>query len=219
MENKNLTGISPTQLGRERKRYDEMLKLENVTSEMVTNQMRLDAQIYTKKLGRDISFETYKADIDALSSLGTTGKREADKVTRDELVTETLDLCGVVNLAIAAMKGEVTLSQIQKAIAFDTLGAVGNVLANHMDNAFDKVGALTMIHAPHGKLCVHVAGWDDGSKTQRYQYAPRKLPISKRSGYRDDSFAIPQLSIEALPPAETEKPNKPSKQKTESKSE
>jgi len=75
-----------------------------------------------------------------------------------------------------------------------------------MVNAFDKVGAMTMIHAPNSLLCVHIAGWEDGSKNFRYQYAPRKLPITKRSGYRDDSFTAPVYSLAETAPETPETP-------------
>ena len=50
-------------------------------------------------------------------------------------------------------------------------------------------------------LAVYIGGWEDGSKNLRYQYGPRKCPISKRSGYRDDSFDVPvyQVNIKTKP--------------------
>lgn len=201
------TGISPSTLGRERKRYLEMSQLDGVTKKQVIAQMMLDAKRYAKKLNKDISFEDYKADIEALTKASNVGKRESDKVERDKLIAETQELCAVNNLAILSQRSEVTLSNEDKVKAFDAMGVAGDTLANHMVNAFDKVGAMTMIHAPNNLLCVHIAGWEDGSKNLRFQYAPRKLPITKRSGYRDDSFSA--LVYNVNPTSETEAPAKP----------
>ena len=195
MDNNTKTGISPSTLGRERKRYLEMSQLDGVTKKQVQSQMKLDAKRYAKKLNKDISFEDYKADIETLPKSSNTGKREADKVERDALIVETQDFVAVGNLAIQSQRGEVQLTDADKVIAFDTLGVRGDTLASHMQSAFDKVGAMTMIHAPNNLLCVHIAGWEDGSKNYRFQYAPRKLPITKRSGYRDDSFTSPVYQV------------------------
>ena len=195
VDNNTKTGISPSTLGRERKRYLEMSQLDGVTEEQVLAQMRLDAKRYAKKLTKDISFEDYKADIETLPKAANSGKREADKVTRDKLIVETQDLNAVNNLAIQSHRGEVTLSKADKVKAFDAMGERGDTLASHLNTAFDGVKALTMIHAPENLLCVHIAGWEDGSKNYRFQYAPRKLPITKRSGYRVDSFTAPVYNV------------------------
>jgi len=195
VDNNTKTGISPSTLGRERKRYQEMSQLDGVTKRQVQAQMKLDAQRYAKKLDKVITFEDYKADIETLPKASNTGKRESDKLERDLLILETQGVNAIANLAIQSTRGDVTLTPADKVLAFDCLGDAGNTLANHMVNAFDKVGAMTMIHAPNGLLCVHIAGWEDGSKNYRFQYAPRKLPITKRSGYRDDSFTAPVFEI------------------------
>jgi len=57
VDNNTKTGISPSTLGRERKRYFEMSQLDGVTKKQVLAQMRLDAKRYAKKLNKDISFE------------------------------------------------------------------------------------------------------------------------------------------------------------------
>jgi len=197
VDNNTKTGISPSTLGRERKRYSEMSELDEVTKKQVDAQMRLDAKRYAKKLNKDISFEDYKTDIETLPQRSGTGKREAEKVTRDALIVETQEVNAVNNLAILSHRGEVELVDAQKIEVFDAMGEKADILASHLHTAFDGVKALTMIHAPDNLLCVHIAGWEDGSKNLRFQYAPRKIPITKRSGYRDDSFEAPiyQLPI------------------------
>ena len=200
------TGISPSTLGRERKRYMEMSQLDGVTKKQVIAQMKLDAKRYAKKLSKDISFEDYQADIETLPKATNSGKRESDKAERDTLINETQSLNAINNLAILSHRGEVELTEADKIAAFDAMGTAGDTLAAHMVNAFDKVGAVTMIHAPNSLLCVHIAGWEDGSKNLRYQYAPRKLPITKRSGYRDDSLTAPVYSMAETAPETPEEP-------------
>lgn len=207
MDNNTKTGISPSTLGRERKRYAEMLELDGVGEKTVTAQMKIDAKRYAKKLNKEISFEDYKTDIETLPQRSGTGKRESDKSERDELIIQTQSVNAVTNLAIESHRGEVELSDSDKVIAFDAMGERGDTLAAHLHTAFDKIGGLTMIHAPDGLLSVHIAGWEDGSKNLRYQYAPRKIPISKRSGYRDDSFNAPIFEIAPVI-AKTTKPEK-----------
>ena len=213
MDNNTKTGISPSTLCRERKRYLEMSQLDGVTKKQVQAQMKLDAKRYAKKLNKAISFEDYQADILTLPQRANTGKREADKTTRDKLCVETQELNAINNLAILSHRGEIELTSEQKIAAFDVVGDKANTLANHMNTAFDGVQAMTMIHAPKSLLCVHVAGWEDGSKNYRFQYAPRKLPITKRSGYRDDSFESPVYSLntalEVIPETPPETPETP----------
>ena len=206
VDNNTKTGISPSTLGRERKRYLEMSQLDGVTKKQVLAQMKLDAKRYAKKLNKDISFEDYKADIETLPKASNTGKRESDKQTRDQLILETQELNAVNNLAILSHRGEVSLTDSDKVKAFDAMGERAHTLAEHMYTAFDGVKALTMIHAPESLLCVHIAGWEDGSKNFRFQYAPRKMPITKRSGYRDDSFTAPVYQVNSEPEPVTETP-------------
>ena len=195
VDNNTKTGISPSTLGRERQRYLEMSQLDGVTKRQITAQMVLDAKRYAKKLDKVISFEDYKADIETLPKTSGTGKRESDKSTRDQLITQTQEVNAVNNLAILSHRCEVILSDSDKITAFDALGERAHTLAHNMNTAFDGVKALTMIHAPEDLLCVHIAGWEDGSKNLRFQYAPRKVPITKRSGYRDDSFEAPIFEV------------------------
>ncbi len=195
VDNNTKTGISPSTLGRERARYNEMKALGDVTKKQILAQMKIDAKRYAKKLDKVISFEDYKEDIETLPKTSGGGKREADKVTRDTLIIETQELNAVNNLAILSHRGEVTLSDSDKITAFDALGERAHTLAHSMNTAFDGVKALTMLHAPEDLLCVHIAGWEDGSKNLRFQYAPRKVPITKRSGYRDDSFEAPVYDL------------------------
>ena len=206
VDNNTKTGISPSTLGRERKRYFEMGELAGVTKKQVIAQMKLDAKRYAKKMSKDISFDDYKTDIETLPQRGGNGKREADKLERDALIVETQELNAVTNLAIQSQRGEVTLSDGDKVKAFDIIGQRGDTLAEHLHTAFDKVGALTMVHAPDSLLCVHIAGWEDGSKNLRFQYSPRKVPITKRSGYRDDSMVAPVHQIPEPKPKRNPKP-------------
>jgi len=141
------------------------------------------------------SIKILALNIETLPKASNSGKREADKVTRDTLIVETQELNAVNNLAILSHRGEVSLTDADKVKAFDAMGERGDTLASHLNTAFDGVKALTMIHAPENLLCVHIAGWEDGSKNYRFQYAPRKLPITKRSGYRDDSFTAPVYQV------------------------
>lgn len=199
MENK--TGIPASTLGRERNRYAEMRLISGVTEKQVTAQMKIDAQRYAAKLKKTISFADYKTDIETLPTRSNSGKREADKLERDTLIIQTQDVNAVTNTAILSHLKLAKLSDADKVVAFDALGERASVLAVHLNTGFDKFGAMTMTHAPnpHGLLCVHIAGWEDGSKNLRYQYAPRKLPISKRSGYRDDSLVAPVFEIAPVP--------------------
>lgn len=190
----NKTGISPTTLGRERNRYHEMKQIDGVTKKQIDAQMKIDAKRYAKKLGVDVSYENYKYDIETVPVKGA-GKRESDIAERDTLIMETQELNAGNNLAILSEIGEVTLSDSAKVKAFDAIGYAANQLAQHLTTGFDNYGAMTMDHAIDGLLCVHIAGWEDGSKKLRYQYAPRKLPISKRSGYRDDSLVAPVMDV------------------------
>ena len=190
----NKTGISPSTLGRERKRYFEMSQIDGVTKKQIEAQMKIDAKRYAKKLNKPVSFEDYQTDIEDVP-VKQAGKRENDKAERDTLIVETQDFASVPNLAQMVHNGDITLTDAEKCKAFDALGLHTQTLSNHMVNAFDKIGGMTMLHAPDGKLAVHIAGWEDGSKNLRFQYAPRKLPITKRSGYRDDSMIAPVFDV------------------------
>lgn len=216
MDNNTKTGISPSTLGRERKRYLEMSQLDGVTKRQIEAQMKIDAKRYAKKLNKDISFDDYKADIETLPKSSNTGKRESDKVERDTLIVETQELNAINNLAIESQRGNVTLTDGDKVKVFNAMGKCGDTLATHLHKAFDGVQALTMIHAPNSLLCVHIAGWEDGSKNYRFQYAPRKLPITKRSGYRDDSFNAPVYELPKKKQS-TKKSQSPKKSQSQAK--
>jgi hypothetical protein len=140
--------------------------------------------------------------LEALKTKSNTGKREADKGTRDALITETQDLLGIVNLAVSHKRGQVILTPAQKAQVFDALAEKGEILTNHLRTSFSPIGGMTMVWNPLSQvpeandgLAVYIGGWDDGSKNPRYQYAPRKCPISKRSGYRVDSFEATVMKV------------------------
>ncbi len=150
-----------------------------------------------------VTVEDLTERIDALTSRSSGGGvREADKVTRDTLITETQDALAPLNLAINSHRGLVVLTTQQKARAFDQQGKTGDALATHLLKSFPPVGGMSMVWNPRCQnptsddgLGVYVGGWEDGSKNLRFQYSPRKCPVSKRSGYRDDSFQVPMLDI------------------------
>lgn len=211
------TGISPQKLGQERNRYFEMSQIDGVTKKQIESQMKLDARRWAKKLSKEVSFEDYKVDIEALPKKKSGGgKREADKVERDNLIIETQELNGVNNLAILSHTGKVTLSVEDKAKAFDIIGERAEKLATHMVNAFDKIGGMTMIYPVNtdgqALLCVHIAGWEDGSKNMRYQYSPRKLPITKQAGYHDYSLHAPIFDVTKQPEVTAEPEPEPNKE-------
>jgi len=206
--------IAPTTLGRNRARYENMRQLDGVTDDQIKEAMEIDAKL----LG--VSIDEYIAELDKLNKPSKTGKREQDKMTRDNLIMETQDLLGVVNLAVSVKRGETTITPKQKQHIFDALGVTGEVLTNHLKTAFSPVGGMSMFWNPSCQipdavdgLAVHIGGWEDGSKNLRYQYAPRKCPVSKRSGYRDDSFSVPMYSLKPKPQSEP-KPE-PSETETE----
>jgi hypothetical protein len=219
--------INPSTLGRNRKRYETMKQLDGMTDKKVNEAMKLDIDLYNKQNKTSFTLDDYVKMLESLNKPSQTGKRDADKATRDELITQTQDLLSVVNLAVSSKRGEVTLSPKAKAKAFDVLGEFGDVLTNHLKTAFSPIGGMSMLWNPSSQvaeakdgLSVYIGGWDDGSKNPRYQYAPRKCPISKRSGYRDDSFdvAIHDLNAKQTPKQETETEAEAEAEKTEAES-
>lgn len=210
-----VTTISPSILGRNRKKYETMKSLDGMTDKQIKSTKNLDVKLYNKEHKTSFTLEDYQTMLDSLNKPSSTGKREADKSTRDALITETQDMLSVVNLAVVNKRGDCTLTTKQKVKAFDMLGEFGDVLTNHLKTAFSPIGGMSMLWNPSSQvetanngLAVYIGGWEDGSKNLRYQYAPRKCPISKRSGYRDDSFNVAILDI-ATPKAvipETEHP-------------
>lgn len=192
--------IAPTVLGRKRAEYANLAKLDGITDKVIKDRMQQDAKLF------GVTLKQYTEQLDALNKKSTSGKREQDKRTRDQLVTDTQDLLGVVNLAGMTSRGEVTLTTKEKVKAFDLLGKQGVILGDHLATSFDNVGAISMLWTPNAdnpfhQFSVYIGGWEDGAKNLRYQYAPRKLPISKRSGYRDDSFSIPIADVTTKPKA------------------
>jgi len=173
-----------------------MRQLDGITEDQIKQVMEVDARLL------NLTLEEYQSELEKLNKPSSTGKREQDKATRDQLITETQDLLSIVNLALSARRGEVTLSPKQKQAVFDRLGEYGETLTTHLKTAFAPVGGMSMFWNPKAQnpesgdgLAVYVGGWSDGSKNLRYQYAPRKCPISKRSGYRDDSFDVPVYKL------------------------
>uniref|UniRef100_A0A6M3JQK9 Uncharacterized protein n=1 Tax=viral metagenome TaxID=1070528 RepID=A0A6M3JQK9_9ZZZZ len=209
-DNTEVKTISPSILGRNRKKYDTMRTLDGMTEKQVKSTMSLDVKLFNKQNATSFTLDDYVKMLESLNKPSNTGKRDADKSTRDSLITETQDVLSVINLAVAVKREAITLTPKQKAKAFDTLGDFGDVLTNHLKTAFSPIGGMSMLWNPSCQvseagdgLSVYIGGWDDGSKNPRYQYAPRKCPISKRSGYRDDSFNV---SIHDMTPkAETPK--------------
>lgn len=201
------TKIAPTTLGRNRARYENMRQLDGITEEQVNQAIELDAKLL------NVTLDDYIAELAKLNKPSGGGKREQDKVTRDSLITETQDLLSVINLAVSVNRGDTTIAPKQKQRIFDKLGEYGNTLTNHLKTAFSPVGGMTMFWNPSSQvseaidgLAVYIGGWEDGSKNLRYQYAPRKCPISKRSGYRDDSFDVPIFEINVKANKEPEPP-------------
>lgn len=208
--------INNSILGRNRKKYDTMKTLESVTEKEIENSMKLDIEIYNKQNNTSFTLDDYKTMLEKLNKPSNKGKREEDKITRDNLISATQDFCGCANLAISAKQEKVKLSNKQKLEFFDKFSDISEKLNNLMVTSFDNVGAITMLWSPacieksaNTGMSVHVGGWDDGAKNPRFQYAPRKRPIAKRSGYLDNSFSIP--CIELTPEKET--PEKPKKEK------
>ena len=217
--------IAPTTLGR----YKAEIEAVNSSTKKELKAMGYtDTEEAISQVKKSIALrlKLSVADLDTMlealkKSNPNSGKREADKNTRDALVIETQDLLGVVNLAVSQKRGEVELSIEDKAKAFDALGETGEVLTDHLMTSFSPIGGMTMLWNPQSQvaeagngLAVYIGGWEDGAKNLRYQYAPRKCPISKRTGYRDDSFnvAVHDLNpveaqaTEEVPEPETEVP-------------
>ena len=198
--------ISPSTLGRYRKKYD-LMRTDKDTKKLVSATVKLDLKLLNKQYGTSYTLDDFTAMLEKLNKPTSAGKREADKLTRDQLITETQDMLSVVNLAVGVARGNTTLTPKQKQQCFDKLGEVGGVLTDHLKTAFTPIGGMSMLWNPSSQLdtasdglAVYIGGWEDGSKNPRYQYAPRKCPISKRSGYRDDSFAVNFYTL-PVPPA------------------
>ena len=206
MSDTEVKTISPSILGRNRKKYDTMRQLDGMTEKQVKQTMTLDVKLYNKQNNTAFTLDDYVNMLESLNKKSETGKRDKDKLTRDSLITETQDLLSIVNLAVSVKRGESQLTPKQKAKCFDVLADYGEVLTNHLKTAFSPIGGMTMFWNPSSQakdgkdgLSVYIGGWEDGSNKPRYQYAPRKCPISKRSGYRDDSFEVSIYSLTETP--------------------
>ena len=225
-DNSKTATIAPTTLGRYKaeieavktatKKELKAMGFDSVETAIDTTKKSIALRLKISVKELDTMMENLKA------KNANSGKREADKATRDQLITETQDLLSVVNLATAVKRNVIVLSDKDKIKAFNALGDFGEVITDHLKNSFSPVGGMTMFWNPQSQvqsandgLAVYIGGWEDGSKNLRYQYAPRKCPISKRSGYRDDSFDCPVYGQDTK--AETEQPEaQPEAEKTES---
>jgi hypothetical protein len=183
-----------------------MRQLDGMTEKQVKSTMSLDVKLYNKQNNTAFTLDDYVNMLESLNKKSETGKRDKDKLTRDSLITETQDLLSIVNLAVSVKRGESQLTPKQKAKCFDVLADYGEVLTNHLKTAFSPIGGMSMFWNPSSQakdgkdgLSVYIGGWEDGSNKPRYQYAPRKCPISKRSGYRDDSFEVSIYSLTETP--------------------
>lgn len=200
--------IAPTTLGR----YKAEIESVNTATKKELKAMGFDspddAMLATKKsiaLRLKVSIAELDALFDALQkSHPNAGKRESDKNSRDALIVQTQDMLSVVNLAVACKRGQVKLTDAEKVKAFDALGEFGEVLTDNLLKSFAPIGGMSMFWNPQCQvatasdgLAVYIGGWEDGSNKPRYQYAPRKCPISKRSGYRVDSFDVPMFKVVA----------------------
>jgi len=208
VDNTEVKTISPSILGRNRKKYETMRQLDGMTEKQVKSTMSLDVKLYNKQNNTAFTLDDYVNMLESLNKKSETGKRDKDKSTRDSLITETQDVLSIINLAVSVKRGESQLTPKQKAKCFDVLADYGEILTNHLKSAFSPIGGMSMFWNPSSQvseagdgLSVYIGGWDDGSKNPRYQYAPRKCPISKRSGYRDDSFDVNiyDLNVKAIP--------------------
>ena len=207
--------IPPTTLGRYKA---EIEAIKSATKKELKSlgydsiDIAIDNTMKSIALRLKISVKDLNDQFEALKkSNPNSGKREADKSCRDSLITETQDLLSVVNLATANKRKECELTSKQKIAAFNALGEFGESLTDHLKSSFSPIGGMSMFWNPSAQvataqngLAVYIGGWEDGSKNLRYQYAPRKCPISKRTGYRSDSFDCPVFEVKA----ETEKPAK-----------
>jgi hypothetical protein len=208
--------VSKSTLGRKRKEYENLAtilksdgKSDNEINSEIDNRLTLDAKIF------GIPLADYRKALSELS-VKPAKTRELDKITRDTLIKLNQDKNAGLNLAIKVARGEVKLTDSQLVTAYHQIGENANNLANFMKSAF-TIGGMIMDWIPASLdkskpafFNTHIGGWGDGSKTLRYQYAPRKLPVSKRSGYRDDSFGCPIASIPEEKPKTEPKP-KPKK--------
>ena len=214
VDNKAIFGRYAKQYRNLKSILTEEKKTPEEIAQEIDKRMVLDAK--ANKIPLD-AFKAGVAEREAKQKTSQSGKREADKVTRDELIQKSQDFCGVNNLAIKSARGEVKLTDAEKVKAFDAIGKTGNDFSSFMVNAFG-VGGISMLWNPScvdkakpSLLATHIGGWEDGSKNLRYQYAPRKLPIAKRSGYRDVSFISPIFELKTQTVNTEPKQNEPPK--------
>lgn len=213
-----MTEISKATLGRKRKEYENLAKIEGITEDDIIKRMTEDSKIF------GVELENYQSQIEALKKPARTGKREVDHQTRDNLVIETQDFLAPVNTAIQYQRGDIKLTPKQIIATFEQIAITATHLTDDLISAFDGLGGLTMFYAPcvidkskPKLLSTHIAGWNDNSKTPRYQYSPRKIAVFKRSGYRDDSLDIPVFEIANTPEGDTPEVIEPVKTKKHKK--
>jgi len=207
--------IAPTTLGRYLKEIEAAKNATAKELKALGYKDNSEAENMTKKsiaLRLKVTLKELDTLIASAKKSGGVGVRESDKNHRDTLIMETSTLSSIVNLATGYHRKVIPMTDKEKISAFEALAVIGDTLTTHCKTAFPPVGGMTMLWCPSCQdktkddgLAPYIGGWGDGSKNMRYQYAPRKCPISKRSGYRDDSF---QVSIYNLHPEkpELEKP-------------
>jgi len=206
-----VVAIANTTLGRYRAEIDAVKSVDAETLKAMgfaTVEEAVESTLKSIAIRAKISIDGLQAQLASLSKPSRTGKREADKNTRDSLIGKTQSFLGCGNLAIAEFRGDVKLSDAEKIRAFNATGEIGDALSTALLEGFAPVGAMSMFWNPRAQipeaadgLSVYIGGWDDNSPNPRYQYAPRKCPISKRSGYRDDSFEPQMLDVMQSAPA------------------
>ena len=189
--------IAPTTLGRKRAEYDNLRQLDGITDKLIKQRMAQDAKL----LG--VTLEQFIEQIDALSRPSGAGKREADKQARDDMIIGTQNLLGHLNEL--KLTGHTSMQKLNKAyselcvLLHSDIGRMTMLWSPTID--FSEFAKGNRVEINPDMLCaVYVGGWEDSSKNLRYQYAPRKVPISKRSGYRDDSFEAPVYQVEPESP-------------------
>lgn len=187
--------ISKSELGRLRKKWDTLKDM--VSADELKATQILDIKVVNKQRGTKVTLDAVTAEIEKMRKESGLGKREADKQEREAIILMHAEYEGVGNVAGQSERGEVKLDTAQKAQLFDQLGKLHNALTMKLIDAFDGYGAIIMSFPPRCinaesplGLAPHVGGWDDNSPNPRYQYADRKRPVSKRSGYREDSFKV-----------------------------
>ncbi len=157
-----------------------------------------------KMLG--ISVKTLDVFIEKLNKQGGgAGKRDADAAWRQLMLADTASFLGHVNTLL--LTGKLNIPAFKKACVqlsnTSYYGKGGVVLFSdpRLDLAQLQNGKRVEINKD--KLFQPFeAGWDDGSKNPRFQYAPREIPVSKSSGYRAE-HGFPLAEVKTAPAKKT----------------